>query len=183
MHIRIHGTGRRIQLSPLFEVLTAADERSHWDDWSARGFFRQHFRDAHDIGSLRSALASEIHHVNRLSDDDLIAAAAQRLCSGAWRIGYDGVPPARVAGIVSKAAGKAAPLRQGGSTRPRAQGPRASGPAPARAPAASTPAEPEWPEQADQLAFAQVLEQAAEEGTPFCEICAKMAQENSLQAA
>jgi hypothetical protein len=182
MYIRIHGTGRRIQLSPLFEVLTAADERSYWDDWSARGFFRQHFRGAHDIGSLRSALANELHHVNRLSDEDLIAAAAQRLCSGAWRIGYDGVPPVRVAGLSSKPLAKAAPLRQGGPARQRSQSPRASSPAPARAPAAA-PAEPEWPEQADQIAFAQVLEQAAQEGTPFCEICAKMAQQKSLQAA
>lgn len=43
-------------------------------------------------------------------------------------------------------------------------------PEPAPAPAATTP---EWPEAVDQQAQAQALEQAADSGAPFCEICAK----------
>lgn len=57
--------------------------------------------------------------------------------------------------------------------------------APGPAPLADAPAKPdapqetpdapapEWPQAADQVAQAQALEQAAESGVPFCEICAR----------
>jgi hypothetical protein len=48
--------------------------------------------------------------------------------------------------------------------------PQAAPIAPQETPAAPTP---DWPQAADQPAQAQALEQAAESGTPFCEICAK----------
>lgn len=188
MHLRIHGD-RCIHLlsSFAFQHALAAGEMEaspeyRADDWSAHSFFRQHFHDSYEIGALRWALAHDIHNVSNMSDDDVIAAAAQRLRSGAWCIGCDRLPPVAAveAGPVgASAAGIGAALRHAAAPRPlresAVRGPRPQrAPAHAASPAPATPAEPEWPEQTDQAAFAGGLEGAARDGTPFCEICAAM---------
>ena len=184
MHIRIHDVGRCIHLLSFFEFQRALAAHEietsweyHWDDWSARSFFRQHFRDSYEIRALRSALVHDIYNLSRMSDDDIVAAAAQRLCSGAWCIGYDRLPPAVSAGAAPAQVTVArigTPQRQPSAPRPLRQREPTQSQAHARDPVAAASAEPEWSEETEQAAFAGVLEQAAQVGTPFCEICAAM---------
>ena len=187
MHIRIHGVGRCIHLLSFFEFQRAraaheaeASRTSRWDFWSARGFFRRHFHGAYEIVALRSALAHEIGDVSRLSDDDVVDASAQRLCSGAWCVGYDRPAPATTARAAQKGAaatGTGAAQRQA-ATPPLSSARRPRAPAPVPPPAgrdtAAAAAAPEDVFQnSDQAALAETLRQAAAEGAPFCEVCAK----------
>lgn len=186
MHIRISSAGRCIHLFSFgaFQRALAAREveaapGDFWTEWSALSFFRQHFYDSNEIGRLRSALVHELYDMTRMQDADVITAAAWRLHGGAWRIGYDLAPgpPA----VTATAAGvPAQPVRRtsSASARPSEAAPvRPPQMAPVRVARASAPTEaptpaPEWSENTDQSAFADVLEQAAASGTPFCEICA-----------
>lgn len=59
---------------------------SHWDALSARAFLRQHFQDPGEMHLLRAALADDIGNQSSMSDDAILGAGSQRLCSGAWRI-------------------------------------------------------------------------------------------------
>jgi hypothetical protein len=192
MQMRISSVGRCIHLfsGGAFQRALAAREveaapGDFWTEESALSFFRQHFYGADTIGRLRSALAHEVHDMTRMRDDDVITAAAWRLHSGVWRIGY--VPAPGPSAVAATAAGAPVPpIRRIISTSARQADAAPSRPplmAPvrvARAPApaaATTPAPaPEWPEDADQAAFAGVLEQAARSVTPFCEICAALAK-------
>ncbi len=172
MHIRITSAGRRIHLLSFYElgralasgeVDTSHDNR--WEEWAARAFLSQHFYDSCQIGALRSALAADLCDVGNLSDDEIIAAAAQRLCSGAWCIGYEQLPinsggrdtsaPARAG-----ATGISAALRRGGAPRPA--------PASAKhAQSTATPAKADWHKQTDQAALAKALEHGAKSRAPF----------------
>lgn len=186
MHIRISSAGRCIHLfsfGAFQRALTAREVEAapsdFWSEWSAFSFFRQHFYGSDQIGRLRSALVHELYDMTRMQDADVITAAAWRLHGGAWRIGYDPVPGPSA--VTATAAGvPPPPVRRtsSSSARPSEAAPvRAPRMAPVRVARASAPAEtttpaPEWSEDTDQSAFADVLEQAAASGTPFCEICA-----------
>lgn len=183
MHIRILGPDRCIHLLSAFDFRRAlasgdveAAGRRDWDDYAARMFLLRHFRAASEMGALRRALAREMGDPARMSDDEVIDAAARRLREGAWRIGYERVRrvdmPGRAAGQVAVAPPSRPPATP--SSVPR----RAGGAAPG-APAAAAPAEPEWFETADQAAFADVLTRAARDGRPFCEICEQRARQRA----
>jgi len=189
MHIRIRGLGARIHLFSYsdfeHEVVSGEMDRvdyHRWDDWSARSFFRWHFRDPHDIGVLRHALASDVYGLPRLSDAAVLDIAARYLCRGTWRVACERMP----AGVPL---GQAAP-----GTRPPARAPASASasrqrPAPARAaPAVRTPTvsaapEPEWTDDTDQAAFAEVLERAAVDAKPFCEVCAALRAQQAAAPA
>jgi hypothetical protein len=158
-----------------------------WDEWSARQFFNQHFHAPHDISRLRAALAHEVIDITRMRDEDVLSAAARRLASGAWRTAHNPARPAAAGG--ASAAAPPSPASRGASTAGRTarlESPRPQ-PAPPRAapaPASTTPPARtrDWAEDSDQLAFAEVLEQAAQSGTPFCEICAARARSGAMPA-
>jgi len=186
MHIQISSFGRTthlLSLAAFQRALTAGEvvaaRNSYWDESSAHRFFMQHFCGANEISRLRSALVHEVCDVTRMQDEDVFAAAARLLHGGAWRTGHAAAPRTAAATAATAPAAtarrsSAAPARQAAPAPVRAQ------PAPpvraTRAPDAATPAlrTPEWSENTDQLAFAEVLEQAARGGTPFCAICEAM---------
>jgi hypothetical protein len=184
MQIRIHAFGRHLLLLSLsdFERALASGqiepgETRHWDDCSAQDFFRRHFSDADEVRALRQALLPCIHDLTRMSDEDVRAAAAQQLRDGAWRVGYEYPRPAETAGVAATQAsgGSPAPARRRAEAPPA---PPAAAPVRAAPPpvaAGSAPPSAEWTESIDQAAFAEVLERAAEEAAPFCEVCARLA--------
>lgn len=158
------------------------------DEWSASRFLQRHRHDAACMARLRAALAADVVGLDRLTDDDVIAAGAWRLGRGAWKVsrhaqrqstggggGGGGGGAASAAG--SSAAASAAPGR---SPTPAAA--RTASPAAAMA-GAAVAAPAEWPEAADQIAQAQTLERAAQSGAPFCEICEQRRRERAGAAA
>lgn len=173
MHIRILAEGRYIVLLSLSGYRRAvasgaiAPEETRWDDWSALRFFRQHFRDATGMGTLRQALAQDMLHLNRLSDDDVRLAAARRLRDGSWQVGSERArsepgAPARM---------PARPVQPPEDEAPAPPSRGKQAPAPVPVFEEPEPAPREWLEDTDQAAFAGALEQAARGGKPFCEIC------------
>lgn len=145
--------------------------KSPWDDYSARSFVRQHFRGSFELMALRRALANDHLLVYSMCDDDIVAAAALRLRSGVWAVAYRRPPPAVImVGAPPSASSVAAAEAPASAQQIRELRPVAS-----RTPAATAAplVESEWPEQTDQVSFAAVLEQAAQNATPFCEICAR----------
>jgi hypothetical protein len=184
MQIRIHALGRHVLLLSSFDVERAVasgeiepGETRHWDDCSAQDFVRQHFSDADAVRPLREALLPCAYDLTRMSDDDVRAAAARQLRDGSWRVGYAYPRQADTSGVASAraAAGPAAAARRPIEAPPA---PRAAAPvraAPASVAAGSAPSSAEWTESIDQAAFAEVLERAAKEAAPFCEVCARLA--------
>jgi hypothetical protein len=192
MQIRIHAFGRTIRLLSSFDFgrAVASGEVEPAEPGSASDFIRQYFFGAYETGLLRQALQESVYDVTRMSDDDVRAAAAQRLHEGSWRVGYE--PVRRTGkgggGAAGSSASSSAPVRSGGGassvrrqsapTRAAPARPAGGSSAPAAAPAAA-----EWTEAVDQAAFAEVLERAAEQGAPFCEICARLAAQEEAAAA
>jgi hypothetical protein len=188
MHLRISRFGHTLHLlsQDALQWAVSAGEIAaplvSWDEWSARQFFSQHFHEPHDISRLRAALVHEVIDITRLRDEDVLGAAAGRLASGAWRTFHD--PTLNTAAAGASAAGApAAPLPA--ASRGTSSTARAAGSEPPRAqpaPASTTPPARtrDWAEDSDQLAFAEVLEQAAQSGTPFCEICAARARSGAM---
>ena len=192
MHIRILGLGPRIHLLSFFDFQRAVasgevepGENRHWDDWSARSFFRQHFCGSHEIGALRQALAPDLCELTRLSDEDVLDTAARRLREGIWRVGYERVRPANTGGGAPAQASAGPPALARRSVEapvPRRQpaSPRAAS---VGVPASATPAEPEWTEDTDQVAFADGLVRAAQEEIPFCVVCAALRAQQAAALA
>ena len=191
MYIQISSFGRTTHLLPLaaFQRALAAGEvvavrNSDWDESSAHRFLRQHFCGENEISRLRAALVHEVYDVTRMQDEDVFAAAARLLHGGAWRTGHAAAPRTAAATAPTAATAPAATARRSSASPARQAAPapvrtQSSPPVrstPAPAPDAATPAlrAPEWSEDTDQLAFAEVLEQAARGGTPFCAICEAM---------
>lgn len=183
MQIRIHAPGRHLLLS-LFDVeraLASGDiepgETRYWDDCSAHDFFRQHFSEADALRALRQALLPWAHDLTRMSDDDVRAAAARQLRDGAWRLGYEYPRQTSTSGGAATRATERPPAparrRVEAPPAPRAAAPVRTVPPPAAA--VSAPSSAEWTESIDQAAFAGVLERAAKDAAPFCEVCARLA--------
>lgn len=195
MDLRLNGHGVRLHLLSFAvwqRVLAAGHvqpvEQPPWDALSARAFLRQHFQGPGEMHLLRAALADDIGNQSRMSDDAILGAGSQRLCSGAWRIASERPRVAMVTRNMparANAAGTAEPVAEAAVIAPAPAAPAAT---PAAAPVtalAPTPAPaPEWPAQTHQAAFAAVLRQAAQSATPFCEICAQAARkQRSLETA
>jgi len=162
------------------------------DEWSASRFLHRHFRDAACMARLRAALAADVVGLDRLTDDDVIAAGTWRLGRGAWKVsrhvrrqsadgGGGGGGAASAAD--SGAAASAAPVRSPAPAPARTPSPAPAGRAAAAALAPASASAAEWPEAADQVAQAQTLERAAQSGAPFCEICEQRRRERAGAAA
>lgn len=156
------------------------------DEWSASRFLQRHRHDAACMARLRAALAADVVGLDRLTDDDVIAAGAWRLGRGAWKVSRHaqrqstGGGGGGGGGGSASAAGSSAPAAPGRSPTPAAA--RTASPA-AAATSAAVAAPAEWPEAADQIAQAQTLERAAQSGAPFCEICEQRRRERAGAAA
>lgn len=190
MDLRLNGPGVRLHLLSyaMWQRALAAGhvqpiEQPYWDALSARTFLRQHFRGPGEMHLLRAALADDIVNQSRMSDDAILGAGSQRLCSGAWRIACE-QPRLAVATrhmpARADAAGTAEPAPEAAVMAPAPAAPTST---PAAAPVNVPVPAPAWPEQTDQAAFAAVLRQAAQSATPFCEICARAAREKAAAPA
>jgi hypothetical protein len=192
MQIRIHALGRHLLLLSLsdFERAVASGEIApgesrHWDDCASRDFFRQHFSDACAVRALREALLPWTHDLTRMSDEEVRAAAARQLRDGSWRVGHEYRLHAETAGVAASRASGGAPVparrRVEASPAPPAAAPMRAAPPPGAA--ASAPLAAEWTESIDQAAFAEVLERAARDAAPFCEVCARLAAQREAVSA
>lgn len=195
MHISIYSHGQRLHLLPWFEFQRAVDSGKiesveyyrYPDEQSARRFFSRHFQDSHEIVGLRDALAQEGYDMTRLSHAAVMDMAARRLCEGTWRIGCDcTVDKDTVVGKVAQKTVAASDRRDIASPfSPRslaaraARAPAAARVAPVQVEAVVEPAVPEWTDDIDQIAFADVLEAGARNSKPFCEICERMKRQSA----
>jgi hypothetical protein len=192
MHIRIHRRGRTIHLLDFFDYQRALDagvieavQRNYLSETLARNLISEHFRDSQEIGQLRDVLARQVYGLNRRSDQFVIDAAVRCLKDGDWCVAYDRTPTDTAAvAAPSQASAPASQQRQVDSpARDRRPAVREAPPPPRSAPVQSRAAEPlpdpEWTDDIDQIAFAEVLERAAREAKPFCEVCARAAAQRA----
>jgi hypothetical protein len=175
MHITIHRGGRRIHLCSRDADDSALVPMRFHDEWDAGRFLRRHFDAPCELAWVRAALALETDHLADFADDDVWVAAARLVACGRWRVRCDAepIPQARPTRARARGAGASAP-GPAPSRAPMRSPPPVPPPArpPTPAPSAPSPAQPEL----DQVAQARMLEQAARDGTPFCEICAARRQ-------
>ena len=192
MHIIINDFDDKIHLSS-FTVhlrLVEAGSVSHlvtdnWDEGSALSFIHRHFSRSCEIGVLRSAIAPDVYDVTRMNNHEVMKLAALNLQNGSWQRGYEPAPVVkRLTNETAALIAAARPMEISVPRRLRVDVPRMA-PTPARIPRvpdataidAATPTVPEWSNETDQVAFAMVLERAAKNVNPFCEICAAKAIE------
>lgn len=125
--------------------------------------------DAADMALLRSRVAALVPGVeaSRITDHEVVAWLGQGLADG--RLARRGVPPR----LLPLAPPPAAPTPPPPAPSPR----RAAPPAPAAAPATT------FSQALDVAAMVAVLRQAARDGVPFCEECAKAAAQRDAAGA
>lgn len=194
MHIRIHRRGPTIHLLGYFDYQRALEageiaafENDQWNDNRARNLISEHFRDSHEIARLRDALAPQLHGLTRSTDQFIIDAAVRCLQQGVWCVGYDRTaldtpavsarPEASASGAHRRPDDSA--VRDRRPTVRREPAPAATRSVPIESRAVELPPDPEWTDDIDQIAFADVLERAAREKYPFCEVCAAASAERA----
>ncbi|MFD2641663.1 hypothetical protein [Pseudomonas japonica] len=167
-----------------FDVTLPSDPTLAWqqrldlgDAWQADAFVQRHLREASRVHELRGLLARQTLPIHRLSDEQVLQQVANELRFGTlradrytWR---ERVPTRSVAAATVKVV---APLAKPAPVPERVE---AVEPEPiATVAPAETPVPVEAPVAAPaddvaqvQEALASMLEKAAQEATPFCEVC------------
>jgi len=158
------------------------------DAWQAEAFVQRHLRDADRVHELRGWLVRQSLMVHRLSDEQVLQQVANELRFGSLRAdlyAWRALVPTRSAEAASPKV--VAPLAKPAPVPERVE---AVEPAPAVA-VAEAPAASEAPVAAQaataevaqlQEALASMLEQAAQDATPLCEVC-ELAQAQQQDAA
>ncbi|MFJ4376145.1 hypothetical protein ACIP1T_26465 [Pseudomonas japonica] len=179
-----------------FDVALPQDPSLAWqqrldlgDAWQADAFVQRHLRDASRVHELRGLLARQTLPIHRLSDEQVLQQVANELRFGtlradryAWRAQ---VPTRSVAAATAKVV---APLAKPAAVPERVEAVEPE-PVAALAPAAA-PAPVEAPQAAPaddvaqvQEALASMLEQAAQQATPLCEVCEQVKAQQVAAAA
>lgn len=134
---------------------------------SAKYWLQSCRKDPFAIDAMRRALQAEAASVSlvRLRDEDVIEHAANLIKRGAWHV-CEAVMPVYKILAAEQPSFIPVPRRGPGSSQ--------------STPVANAPEQPTLAGNADQAGIAAVLTQAAEDGTPFCEECAKAAAARAL---
>lgn len=161
------------------------------DAWQADAFVQRHLRGTGQLFELRRVLARQTLMIHQLSDDQVLQQVANELRFGSLRADvYVHRPrvrprddifasPAVVASSERPAAvAAAAPA----SPPPPVEAAAAPAPAPAPAVAAAVVEQPTAEVAAAQETLAAMLEQGAQEATPFCEVCEQARQAQAAPA-
>jgi len=194
MHIRSARRGRTIHFLDFFNYQRALDagvieaiERNYVTETTARNLISEHFRDSQEIAQLRDVLTRTIYDLPRRSDQFVIDTAVRCLKDGDWCVAYDRTPvvtaavaaPGQASAPASQRRQVDSPARDRRPAVREAPQPLPPRSVPAQSRAAEPPPDPEWTGDIDQIAFAEVLERAAREGKPFCEVCARAAAQRA----
>lgn len=161
------------------------------DVWQADAFVQRHLRGTGQLFELRRVLARQTLMIHQLSDDQVLQQVANELRFGSLRADvYVHRPrvwprvdtfasPAVVAPSERPAAvAAAAPA----SPPPPVEAAAAPAPAPAPAVVAAVVEQPTAEVAAAQETLAAMLEQGAQEATPFCEVCEQARQARTAPA-
>jgi hypothetical protein len=142
------------------------------DERAARDLLRGLLHDAAAMGQLRRLLHEEsFRDLSDSSDHEVIDTLARRIVSGRWTIvSRAGRRPPLIPATAKPVLAPAPP--------PKPERTRAPAPAPPQ-PTAPTP----QPATQGMTAQAEALTEAARDGTPFCEECAKARAAEAQQAA
>lgn len=152
------------------------------DSWQADAFVQRHLRGTGQLFELRRVLARQTLMIHQLSDDQVLQQVANELRFGSLRADVYVHRP-RVWPRVDTFASPAvvAPSERPAAAAPASPPPpveAAAAPAPAPAPAvvAAVVEQPTAEVAAAQETLAAMLEQGAQEATPFCEVCEQARQ-------
>lgn len=145
----------------------------------AQAFLRRHCTRPSAISQLRQLATDGRHGAAALSDEEVLASVGRQIANGRLMlVSGAATPPSSAGGVDAAAPPPAAPPR-----RPPTMAPSAALPPPRPAPAPSpVAAAPEDFADVEQDSQAATLEQAADSGTPFCEVCEKAKAEAKAKA-
>jgi hypothetical protein len=140
----------------------------------AAALVERHFYGETGTIRLRALVGARRYAVQHWTDHEVRAEAARLVAGGAWTVwsAPGGVTARRASGAGAGASASSSGAAAPAPARAPAPRPPSRPAAPASTPASGAAAEPDWPAQASQDAFAAVLEDGARTGVPFCEICA-----------
>ena len=147
----------------------------------AQSFLRRHCTRPAAIDQLRQLATDGRQGAAALSDDEVLASVGRQLALGRLLlISGSATPPASAGGVDAGAA----PPPSAPPRRPPSMAPSSSLPPPRPGPVASPPAAaPEDFADVEQDSQAATLEQGAQNGTPFCEVCEKAKAQAAAKAA
>lgn len=146
------------------------------DPWRAEAFVQRHLRGPGELYELRSLLARQTLMIHRLSDEQVLRQVANELCFGhlrADRYAWRSHPTIRDNAAGDSPVVVPAPVSAVSTTPPAVPVepvPVTSAEAPVAA-QASVAAQPAAEVAAAQDTLAAMLEQAAQDVAPFCEVC------------
>lgn len=137
----------------------------------AQSFLRRHCTRPSALGELRQLAGDLRHGASAQSDEEVLASVGRQLANGRLILVSGAASPPATGGGVDAGA---APPPSAAPRRPPTVAPSAALPPPRPAPApAPVAAAPEEFADVAQDTQAATLEQAAQSGAPFCEVCEK----------